>query len=81
VFGLLWCSAYTSHASSEMRQSVLYGNFHMHPSTGFTDKCFVRKIKGAINGFSHRLLETESDVSNYTNISHNNIPGRVAEDQ
>ena len=81
MFGLLWCSVYTSYASSEMRQSVLRGNFHMHASTGFTDKCFVQKIKGTRNGFTHRLPETESDLVNYTNISHNNFSGRVVEDQ
>lgn len=81
MFGLLWCSAYTSHASSEMRQSVLCGNFHMHASIGFTDKCFVQKIEGARNGFTHRIPETESDIVNYTNISHNNFSVRVVEDQ
>jgi hypothetical protein len=81
VFVLLWCSAYTSYASSEMRQSVLCGNFHMHASTGITDKYFFRKIKGARNGFTHWLPENEIDIVNYTNISHNNFSGRVAEDQ
>lgn len=81
MFGLLSCSAYTSYASSEMRQSVLCGNFHMHTSTGFTDKCFAQKMKGARNGFTHRLPETESDIVNYINISHNNFSGRVVEDQ
>jgi len=81
VFGLLWRSAYTSYANSEIRQSVRCGNFHMHASTGFTYKCFVQKIKGARNGFKHRLPETESDIVSYTNIGRNNFTGRVTEDQ
>jgi len=82
VFALLWRSAYTSYASSEMRQSVLCGNFHIHASTGFTYKCFVqKKIKGALNGFTHRLPETGSNIVSYTNIGRNNFSGRVPEDQ
>ena len=55
----------------------------MHASTGVTDKYFVQKIKVPSNGCTHRFPETESDIVNYTSISHNDFffSGRVVEGQ
>jgi hypothetical protein len=53
----------------------------MNASPGFTDECFAQKIKETRNGFTRRLLKTESDIISYKNMGHNNFSGKVVEEQ